>query len=200
MTMNTQVKSSNGITLVPVETRLLSKRVIFLQGDITDALSIEFIKELMVLISEDSKKPIKILINTPGGEVNSGLLIYDAIRSCETPLELYCIGKAFSMGAIIFSAGEKGRRFILKNSEVMVHEPLLGNRVGGNSSSIKSISESLIETKEKLNNLLALHTGKTPEEIDEATKYDNYFTAEEAIEFGIADRIVEFREVMNFID
>lgn len=196
--MNVQVKSSNGITLIPVETRLLSDRIIFIQGEITDEMSIEFIRQLMVLINEDAKKTIKILINTPGGEVNSGLLIYDAIQSCKTPLELYCIGKAFSMGAIIFAAGRKGSRFVLENSEIMVHEPLLGNRVGGNSSSIKSISESLIETKEKLNNLLALHTGRTLEEIDEATRFDNYFKADEAVSFGLADKIVGFCDILQF--
>ncbi|MBO5371603.1 MAG: ATP-dependent Clp protease proteolytic subunit [Lachnospiraceae bacterium] len=188
--MYTQVKSSNGITLVPMESRLLSDRVIFIEGEINENQAMNFVKALMVLRSEDAKKPIKILINTPGGEVNSGMLMYDVIQSCKTPLEMYCMGKAYSMGAVIFASGNKGKRYMLENSEIMVHEPLLGNRVGGNSSSIKSISESLLETKDKLNKILAKHTGKTEEEVEQATRYDHYFQAEEAVEFGLADCFV----------
>lgn len=194
--MNIQVKSSNGITLMPIETKLLGERKIFIEGKITETSAIEFMKELMLLVSEDKEMPIKIMINTVGGEINSGMLIYDAIQSCQTPLEMYCLGKAFSMGAVIFAGGRPGKRFMFENSEVMIHEPLLGDRVGGSSSSIKYISESLLEIKEKINRIWAKHTGRTIEEIDEATEYDHFFTAEEAIEFGLADKVVGFEELV----
>lgn len=197
--MYTQVKSSNGITLVPMESRLLSDRVIFIEGEINETQAMNFIKSLMILIREDSRKPIKILMNSPGGEVNSGMLMYDVVQSCKTPLEMYCMGKAYSMGAVIFSAGNPGKRYMLENSEIMVHEPLLGNRVGGNSSSIKSISESLLETKDKLNRILAKHTGKSEEEVEQATRYDHYFQAQEAVEFGLADQVIGFGEILRDI-
>ncbi len=194
--MNMQKKSSNGITLVPLESCLLSDRTVFITGKIEETSAIEFVKELMVLIREDDKAPIRIMINTVGGEINSGMLIYDAIVSCQTPLEMYCLGKAFSMGAVIFAAGRKGSRYMFKNSELMVHEPLIGNQVGGSSSSIQSISKTLIETKKKLNRILAKHTRRTEEEVEQATGYDHYFQAEEAIAFGLADHVIGFTEMI----
>lgn len=194
--MNMQKKSSSGITLVPLESCLLSDRTIFIAGKIEETSAIEFVKELMVLIREDDRAPIRIMINTAGGEINSGMLIYDAIVSCRTPLEMYCIGKAFSMGAVIFAAGRKGSRYMLENSELMVHEPLIGNQVGGSSSSIQSISRTLLETKKKLNRILAKHTGRTEEEVEQATGYDHYFKAKEAIAFGLADHVIGFTEMV----
>lgn len=194
--MNMQKKSSSGITLIPLESCLLSDRTIFITGNIEEASAIEFVKELMVLIREDDRAPIRIMINTAGGEINSGMLIYDAIVSCQTPLEMYCIGKAFSMGAVIFAAGRKGSRYMLENSELMVHEPLIGNQVGGSSSSIQSISRTLLETKKKLNSILVKHTGRTEEEVEQATGYDHYFKAEEAITFGLADHVIGFTEMV----
>lgn len=194
--MYTQVKSSNGITLMPIDTKLLGDRKIFIEGNITETSAVEFIKKLLILVREDREAPIKIMINTEGGEINSGMLIYDVIQSCRTPLEMYCLGKAFSMGAVIFAGGKPGKRFLLENSEIMIHEPLLGDRVGGSSSSIKYLSESLLEIKEKINGIWARHTGRTIEEIDEATEWDHFFTAEEAIEFGLADKIVGFEDLV----
>lgn len=194
--MNMQKKSSNGITLVPLESCLLGDRTLFVTGEINEGSAIEFVKELMVLIREDDKTPVQIMINTVGGEINSGLLMYDAIASCRTPIETYCLGKAYSMGAVIFAAGKRGSRYMLKNSEIMVHEPLIGNQVGGSSSSIQSISKTLIETKKKLNRILAKHTGRTEEEVEQATGYDHYFQAEEAIAFGLADHVIGFTEMI----
>lgn len=194
--MNMQKKSSSGITLIPLESCLLSDRTIFITGNIEEESAIEFVKELMVLIREDDRAPIRIMINTAGGEINSGMLIYDAIVSCQTPLEMYCIGKAFSMGAVIFAAGRKGSRYMLENSELMVHEPLIGNQVGGSSSSIQSISRTLLETKKKLNSILVKHTGRTEEEVEQATGYDHYFKAKEAITFGLADHVIGFTEMV----
>lgn len=194
--MDIQVKSSNGITLVPIESRLMSNRKIFIEGEIDANSACEFIKKVMLLNHEDALKPIDVLINTPGGEINSGLLIYDVIQSSRAPIRMFCIGKAYSMGAILFACGNYGR-YMLPHAELMIHEPLLGNRVGGSSSSIKSISDSLLEAKEKLNQILAKHTGKSKKEIEQATSYDHFFNPEESISFGLCDKIIDFDKVVE---
>lgn len=194
--MNVQVKSSSGITLVPVESRLMSNRKIFIEGEINADTACEFVKKVMLLNSEDIQKPIDVLINSTGGEINSGMLVYDVIQSSKAPIRMFCIGRAYSMGAVLFACGNNGR-YMLPHGELMIHEPLLGSRVGGNSSSIKSISDSLIETKKKMNQILAKHTGKTEEEVEKATGYDHYFSPEESVEFGLCDEIVGFDKVME---
>lgn len=194
--MNVQVKSSNGITLVPMETRLLAQRTVFVEGEITPESACLFVKQLLWLGSEDGSEPINVLINSPGGEINSGLLMYDAIQSGKAPVITYCIGRCYSMGAVLFTCGNHGR-YMLPHSELMLHEPLLGNRISGNSSSIKSISDSLLETKSKMNKILAKHTGKTEEEIEQATSFDHFFSPEESLAFGLCDKIVGFDEILG---
>lgn len=192
--MYTEVKSSHGIALVPLETSLLSKRRIFIEGEINSKQAFGFIKQLMVLIAEDSQKEIDILINSPGGEINSGLLMYDILQSCVTPVRMFCLGRAYSMAAVLFASGMNGR-YMLSNSELMLHEPLLGEKVAGSSSTIHSISESLLETKSKLNRILVKHTGNTAEEIEKATSFDHYFSAKDSIAFGLCDEIVGLDKV-----
>ncbi len=194
--MNVQVKSSHGITLVPVDSRLMAHRKIFIEGEIDAETACEFVKKVMLLNAEDSRKPIDVLVNSAGGEINSGMLMYDVIQGSKAPIRMFCIGKAYSMGAVLFACGNHGR-YMLPHGELMLHEPLLGNRVGGSSSSIKSISDSLMETKKKMNRLLAKHTGKTEEEVEEATGFDHYFSPEESIEFGLCDQIVGFDKIME---
>lgn len=194
--MDVQVKSSNGITLVPVESRLMAERKIFIESEIDADKACEFVKKVMLLNSEDSQKPIDVLINSPGGEINSGMLMYDVIQASKAPIRMFCIGRAYSMGAVLFASGNHGR-YMLPHGELMLHEPLLGSRVGGNSSSIKSISDSLIETKKKMNRILAKHTGKTEEEIEKATEFDHYFSSEESVAFGLCDEIVGFDKIME---
>lgn len=194
--MYTITKSSSGITLIPMESSLLARRRVFLEGDITQETACMFIKTLMYLTEENADKPIHLFINTTGGDINAGLLIYDAIQSCNVPIRMYCAGRAYSMGAVLFCSGRHGR-YMFPNSELMLHEPLLGNRVGGSSSSIKSISDSLLETKKKINRLLARHTGRTEEEIEAATGYDHYFSPEESIAFGLCDGTIGLNFVME---
>lgn len=194
--MNVQVKSSSGITLVPIESRLMANRKIFIEGEIDADTACDFVKKVMLLNSEDSKQPIDVLINSPGGEINSGMLMYDVIQASNAPIRMFCIGRAYSMGAVLFACGNHGR-YMLPHGELMIHEPLLGNRVGGNSSSIKSISDSLLETKKKMNQLLAKHTGRTEEEVEKATGFDHYFSPEESVEFGLCDEIVGFDKIME---
>jgi len=194
--MNVLIKSSNGISQVPADSKLLSQRKVFIEGEITPEAACEFVKKIMILNAEDSRKPIDVLINSPGGEINSGMVMYDVIQASKSPIRMFCIGRAYSMGAVLFACGNHGR-YMLPHSELMLHEPLLGNRVGGNSSSIKSISESLLETKRKMNQILSKHTGKSEEDVEKATSYDHYFSPEESKEFGLCDQIVDFNMIME---
>ncbi|MDO4322179.1 MAG: ATP-dependent Clp protease proteolytic subunit [Lachnospiraceae bacterium] len=194
--MQVQVRSSSGITLVPMDVHLMNARKIFIEGEINQESACEFAKEIMVLTREDQEKPIDVLINSPGGDILSGLLIYDVIQASTAPLRMFCLGRAYSMGAVLFASGSHGR-YMLPHSELMLHEPLLGSQVGGSASSIQSISESLTEAKTKINRILAKHTGRTEEEIEKATRFDHYYSPEESISFGLADRIVGFDKIME---
>ena len=194
--MNVLIKSSNGITQVSADSRLLAQRKVFIEGEIDSEAACEFIKKIMILNAEDSSKPIDVLINSPGGEINSGMVMYDVIQASKAPIRMFCIRRAYSMGAVLFACGNHGR-YMLPHGELMLHEPLLGNRVGGNSSSIKSISESLLETKRKMNQILAKHTGKSEKEVEKATSYDHYYSPEESIEFGLCDKIVDFNMILE---
>ena len=193
--MNIQIKSSNGITVVPIESSLLAHRKIFIEGEITSETGCDVSKEIITLNEADREKSIDIMINSSGGEVNAGLLILDMIRMSVAPVRMICIGKAYSMAAVIFAGGVHGR-YMLPNSELMIHEPLIGENPGGTSSSIRSVSDSLIATKEKINQILSECTGRTSKEIDEAMKYDHYFNPEESIEFGLCNEIIGDIEVI----
>lgn len=181
-------ESANGIQEISLYTNAFSNRKVFLFGPIDEKTVYTFTAQMLYLM-EDDQSPIDIFINSPGGEVNSGLAIYDLIQSCKAPVNMYCIGMAASMGALIFAGGKKGHRFIMPHSQVMIHEPLIPNGVGGSASSIKSTADSILQTRELLNGILAKHTGKTIEEINKATDHDNFMTADEAIEFGLCDKV-----------
>lgn len=186
---STEEESSSGAREITLRTKHFTNRKLFITGEVTEQMSNDFVSELMYLAQTD--EPIDIYINTPGGSVNAGLVIYDVIQSCEgkIPVNMYCIGMAASMGAVILSGGQKGRRFILPHSKCMIHEPLIDGGMGGSASSIKKTAESILETKQLTNSILAKHTGKTIEEIDAATAFDNFMNAEEAIAFGLCDEI-----------
>ncbi len=182
-----EVEGSHGTRVVSLNTRHLMNRCIFMSGDINSDMANDFLSQLLFL--EQDNDPITIYINSPGGEVNAGLMIYDAIQGSNLKIDMICTGRAASMAAVILAAGQKGRRYIFPHSKVMIHEPLIANGVGGSATSIKNISESILETKEIVNGILAKHTGKSIEEIDKATGFDNYMDAKEAIKFGICDHI-----------
>lgn len=194
--MNVQVKSSNGITMVPVETCLMAERNVFIEGPIDAASACEFVKKILLLNGESGEKPIRVFINSPGGEIDSGLLMYDVIQSSKAPIQMYCLGRAYSMGAILFACGNHGR-YMLPHSKLMIHEPLVGGNVGGSSSSVKSISKSLQSTKRMMDELLAAHTKKSVREIARATSYDHYFNARESVDFGLCDEILEFHQIIG---
>ena len=181
-------RKSNGTALVPIEAKAYEARTIYVQGTINEESAAEFIREIIELNRQDDTEPIKVLITSGGGSVVHGLAEYDAIVSSKAPVWTYCIGTAYSMAAILFAAGKK--RMILNNSKVMLHQPLVGENPGGNASSVKSMSDSLMQTKNQLVEILVKHTGMTKKQIDKHISYDHYYTAKEAIEAHLADEIV----------
>lgn len=184
-------QTNRGTDLIPIETRMLAQRRIFVEGEINDQTTNQFYQELTYLAMEDPDAPVRIFINSPGGSVDAGLSILDMIQTCHTPLQMYCFGNAYSMAAVLFAAGKQGR-YMLPHAKLMIHQPLVGQNMGGNATDIRSLSDSLMETKEELNRILAESTGKTMEQIDQATKYDHFFTASEALKFGLCDEIRGF--------
>ena len=184
-----EVESAHGTREVSLTTRHLMNRTIFLNGSIDSDMANDFLSQLLYL--EESDGPVTLYIDSPGGEVNAGLMIYDAIQGSGLKINMVCTGMAASMAAIIFAGGQKGRRYILPHSKVMIHEPLISNGVGGSATSIKNISDSILETRSILNGILSKHTGKSAKEINKATSFDNTMNAEDAIKFGLCDSITE---------
>ncbi|WP_028514139.1 ClpP family protease [Ruminococcus flavefaciens] len=160
---------------------------LFLVGPIDHRMAVDFISAMLVLAEE--KKDAEIIIDSPGGEVSAGLMIYDVLRSYKYKITMYCTGLAASMAAFILAAGQKGRRFILPHSQVMIHEPLISSGFGGSATSIEKTAQGILETKAVLNKILAEHTGRSVNEINKATLEDNFMTSEEAVKFGICDEI-----------
>lgn len=183
-----EVESANGIREVSLNTRHLMNRRLFLQGSITSETADIFLSEFLFL-EEEPEREVELYINSPGGEITAGLVIYDLIQSTKMPINMYCTGIAASMAAIILAGGKKGRRFILPHSKTMIHEPLIDGGVGGSASSIKNISDSILETRKIVNEILSKHTGKSIKEINKATSFDNYMNAEETVKFGICDEV-----------
>jgi ATP-dependent Clp protease, protease subunit len=167
---------------------LLENRVIFLQGEIYDGNANELVMKLLYLQSENRRKDIHFYINSPGGSVTSTLAIYDTMQMITCPVATYCVGLAASGGSVLLAGGEKGKRFALQNAKVMIHQPSGG--VGGQVSDIEIQANEIIRTRQKLNEILAAHCGKTPEEILKACDRDHYMTSQEAKEFGIVDDIL----------
>lgn len=182
-------ESCNGIREISLKTKHFSNGKLFLTGEVTDEMANNFVSELIYLM--DKGDPIDIYINSTGGSVNAGLVIYDTIQACSKKIDInmYCIGMAASMAAVILAGGQKGRRYILPHSKVMIHEPLISNSMGGSATTIKKTADFILETKKITNGILAKHTGKTVKEIDEATLYDNFMNSIEAVEFGICDEV-----------
>ena len=191
------VKNNAGVQTVPVEALLAMKRILFVQGEITDEMAVAFAQQVIYYNMDDPVAPIKVFINSDGGEINAGMAMYDVIQSSRAPILLYCVGKCYSMAAVLLACGKKGNRFILPHGKVMIHEPLIPYGVGGKSSSVQTISESLLKAKREMDDILAAHTGKKAEEIAESTKTDRFFDADEAVGFGLVDGIKEFAEMVE---
>lgn len=189
-------KGARGSTVIPLDSELLNDRLILIDDTITSQTAVDFYKSARFLVKSD--EPIKVVICSGGGEVIAGQAIYDLMQGVKNEVHTYCIGRAASMAAVLLAAGTKGHRYILPHSEVMIHEVLIGGGVGGSATSISKISESINKTRDVMNGILAKHTGKTIEEINKATSFDNYMTAQQAVEFGICDKITDsvFEEVI----
>lgn len=174
-----------------IYSRLLKDRIIFLGSEIVDDVANSIVAQLLFLESEDPDKDINLYINSPGGSVTAGLAIYDTMQYIKPQVSTICVGLAASMGAILLAGGAKGKRLALPNAEVMIHQPLGGAR--GQASDIEIQAKNIIKTKERMNRILASHTGQDYETIARDTDRDNYMTAEEALKYGLIDKIIEAR-------
>ena len=191
------LKSSNGYTNVSLDARLLLNRVIYIDDkEISGELTANVVKKIMILRREDSKKLITIIIDSLGGDVKEGMVLYDLLQTCNTPIRIVVAGRAYSMAAVLLAAGRYGR-YMLKHSEIMIHQPHLGNAVTGSCSSIRSLSERMNKEEALINQLLAKHTGKTVKQIEKDTGYDHFLDAEEAVSFNLCDGIIGFDEIME---
>lgn len=179
--------TGNGERSYDIYSRLLEDRIIFLTGEINEAVADTVIAQLIYLESKDPGKPVNMYINSPGGSVSAGLAIYDTMNYIRSDVCTICIGMAASMGAFLLSSGAKGKRFALPNSEIMIHQPLGGAQ--GQASDVKIHAEHILKTRDKLNAILAHNTGKTIEEIARDTDRDNFLSADEALSYGLIDKI-----------
>jgi ATP-dependent Clp protease protease subunit len=165
----------------------LEDRIIFLSGEIDDAVANTVVAQLIYLEAKDPQKDISLYINSPGGSVSAGLAIYDTMNYIKCDVSTICIGMAASMGAFLLSSGAKGKRYALPNSEIMIHQPLGGAQ--GQASDIKIAAEHILRTRQKLNSILSQNSGKTLAEIERDTDRDNYLSAEEAQKYGLIDKV-----------
>ncbi|WKY43018.1 ATP-dependent Clp endopeptidase proteolytic subunit ClpP [Eubacteriaceae bacterium ES2] len=168
--------------------RLLKERIIFLNGEVNDAMSSLIVGQLIFLESENAEKDIQVYINSPGGSITAGMAIFDTMNYIKCDVSTICIGMAASMGAFLLAAGEKGKRFSLPNSEIMIHQPLGGAQ--GQSTDVEIHARRLIQTREKLNSILSERTGQPLETIAKDTDRDNFMTAEQAKAYGLIDEII----------
>lgn len=182
-------KTSSGERAYDIYSRLLKDRIIFLGSEIDDAVANTIIAQLLFLENQDSGKDIKFYINSPGGSVTAGLAIYDTMQFLKSDVSTVCVGMAASMASVLLSAGTKGKRFCLPNSEVMIHQVMGGTQ--GQASDIKIHAERILKTKDKLNLILKKHTNKDLKTIEKDTDRDYFLTAEEAVAYGLVDKVIE---------
>lgn len=171
-----------------IYSRLLEDRIIFLTGEINDAVADTVVAQLLHLEGKDANKDICLYINSPGGSVTAGMAIYDTMNYIKCDVSTICIGLAASMGAFLLSSGAKGKRYALPNSEIMIHQPLGGAQ--GQASDIKIQADHIMKTKHRLNSILASNSGKPYEIVEKDTDRDNYLSAEEAKEYGLIDQVI----------
>jgi len=184
-------QSNRGERAYDIYSRLLKERIIFLVGPVNDSVASLVIAQLLFLESENPKKEISFYINSPGGLVTSGLGVYDTMQYIKAPVSTLCIGQASSMGSFLLAAGEKGKRFSLPNSRIMVHQPSAGYQ--GQATDIEIHAKEILSLKKRLNKIYAKHTKKSEDEIKKALERDNFMTPEEAKDFGLIDQVVEKR-------
>ena len=181
-------KSGSGERAYDIYSRLLKDRIVFVSGEIEDGMANAIVAQLLFLQAEDDKKEISMYINSPGGSVTAGLAILDTMKMVKCPVATYCVGQAASMGAILLSAGEKGRRHSLPNARIMIHQPWGGAE--GKASDIEITANEILRLKKMLNQILADGSGKTLDEVTKDTDRDQFMSATEAQKWGIVDKVL----------
>ena len=184
-------QTNRGERSYDIFSRLLSDRIIVLSDEVNDATASLVVAQLLFLEGQDPEKDISLYINSPGGSVTAGMAIYDTMQYIKCDVSTICMGMAASMGAFLLSSGAKGKRLALPNSEIMIHQPLGGAK--GQATEIKIVADNILKTREKLNAILAENTGKPIEQIALDTERDNYLTAQEAMEYGLVDKVIKHR-------
>ena len=187
-------QTSRGERSYDIFSRMLSERIIFLGEEVSDTSASLAVAQMLFLEAQDPEKDIQLYINSPGGSVTAGFAIYDTMQYIKCDVSTICIGLAASFGAFLLAGGAKGKRIALPNAEIMIHQPAIhGNGVQGPATDIKIVSDQMQKSKQRLNSILAANTGKSIEEIVIATERDNYMTAQEAVDFGLIDKIIDRR-------
>ncbi len=180
--------SRGGERSYDIYSRLLRERIIFLGDEVNDATASLVVAQILFLESEDPTKDINLYINSPGGSVTAGMAIYDTMNYVKCDVSTICMGMAASMGAFLLSSGAKGKRFALPNSQIMIHQPSGGAK--GQATEIQIAAENILKTKKKLNEILAANTGQSVEKVTQDTDRDNFMSAEEALEYGLVDKVI----------
>ncbi len=185
-------QTSRGERSYDIYSRLLKERIVFLGEEVNDTSANVIVAQMMFLEAEDPEKDIHFYINSPGGSVTDGFAIYDTMHYVKCDVATYCIGMAASMGAFLLAGGTKGKRFILPNAEVMIHQPSGGAK--GQATEIEIAAKQIVRTKERLNRMLSENTGQPFDKVAEDTERDNWMSAEEALDYGLVDKIISNRE------
>lgn len=186
-------KTHYGERAYDIYSRLLKDRIVFLGGPITDSVANTVIAQLLFLESQDPQKDIKLYINSPGGIVTSGLAVYDTIQYIKCDVSTICIGMAASMAAVLLAAGTKGKRYILPNSEVLLHQVMITG-VGGQAIEVEITARHIMKLRDRINKILSSHTGQDIKKIEKDTDRDFYLDAQEAVEYGIVDKVINFQK------
>lgn len=183
-------QTGHGERSYDIFSRLLSDRIIFLGEEVSDASAGIIVAQMLFLEAQDPEKDIQLYINSPGGSITAGFAIYDTMQYIKCDVSTMCMGLAASFGAFLLAGGAKGKRIALPNAEIMIHQPAIGGGIKGQATDIRIVSEHMQKSKQRLNRILAENTGKSPEQITLDTERDNYMSAEEAMEYGLIDRII----------
>lgn len=184
-------QTNRGERSYDIYSRLLNDRIVFLSEEVNDVTASLVVAQLLYLEAQDADKEISLYINSPGGSISSGMAIYDTMNFIKCDVSTICIGMAASMGAFLLAAGAKGKRIALPNSEIMIHQPLGGMQ--GQATDIKIHADHILRIKDKMNRILAENTGKPLKTIEKDTERDNFMTAQQALEYGLIDKIIEKR-------
>ena len=185
-------QTNRGERAYDIFSRLLNDRIIVLSDEVNDATASLVVAQLLFLEGQDAEKDISLYINSPGGSVSAGFAIYDTMQYIKCDVSTICMGMAASMGAFLLSSGAKGKRFALPNSQIMIHQPLGGAQ--GQATEIEIVATQILKIRENINNILAENTGRSIEEIKRDTERDNYMTAQEAMDYGLIDRVIKNRD------